>query len=105
MNIVVATKAKADLEELWHQIAAQDENPGAADRVLIEIQGAFALLSRFPDAGRHSFELEIHVPTLRQFHVAGHVIYYRERDGVLEVGRILHDSRDRDRAIREWTSP
>ncbi|MEQ8788500.1 MAG: type II toxin-antitoxin system RelE/ParE family toxin [Pirellulaceae bacterium] len=66
--------AEADLFEIWSYIA--DENPAAADKLLTDIDKAFALIAQYPNLG----------------FAADHIFYMPVEDDIL-ILRVLHAAR------------
>jgi len=82
--------ALADLTEIWKYVAA--DNPGAADRVLDEIQEAIRTLVPFPQLGHQRFDLTsrpLRFHPLRDF-----LIVYAPEEKPLLVLAILHGRRN-----------
>jgi toxin ParE1/3/4 len=90
MSQVNRTAAAAnDLLDIWTYIATH--SPGAANRVLRQIDQDCSLLAEFPDIGAHRDEL---AAGLRSFPRGNYVIFYRPVAGGIEVIRVLHGARD-----------
>lgn len=90
MSAVTKTvRAEQDLDEVWFYIAL--DNVAAADNLLDHIDSSCQLLAMQPQAGRLRPEL---APELRSFPVGRYVVFYRPRNGGIEVVRILHSARD-----------
>lgn len=81
--------ALADLTEIWEFIAA--DNPGAADRVLEEIQEAIRALIPFPQAGHTRSDLTSR--PLRFHPVRDFLVVYAPDEKPLVVLAILHGRR------------
>lgn len=101
-HVAMLPAALEDLKAIWHYIGITNENPDAADTVVRSICGAIALLPRFPERGTCCLELVEQCADVRRLNVASHTIYYRVGDGVIEVGRIVHDRRHREETLRRW---
>jgi len=89
MTIVVAPKARDDLREAYEYI--QEENPGAADRVLAHIVEVIGMLASGVMQGR-----EVILRDGRKVHtwpVPPYRIYYRIREQNLQVVRVYHQAR------------
>jgi toxin ParE1/3/4 len=87
--ILRTAQAEDDLIEIWIYIA--QDNPGAADRVLDDIEERFHALADNPLMGRLRPEI---APELRYFTVGKYLILYRTvLDGV-QIVRIIHGARD-----------
>lgn len=87
--------ALADVEESALHIGEQD--PAAAFRFLDALDETLRVLARNPRMGSpREFENEA-LAGVRCFPVHGfskHLVFYRPRDGVIEVLRVLHGARD-----------
>ncbi len=88
-QVLRTTLAHLDLIEIAVYLGKL--NPAAANRVLNAISDRCNTLSDFPELGRKRDEL---APLLRSFPVGNYVIYYRPRQGGIEVVRVLHGARD-----------
>lgn len=89
MTIVVAPKARDDLREVYEYI--QEDNPGAADRVLVHIIEVIGMLASGVMQGR-----EVILRDGRKVHswpVPPYRIYYRIREQELQVVRVYHQAR------------
>lgn len=86
---ILTAQAEDDLEDIWIFLAARDHL--VADRQIAQILNQFAMLAQFPNLGRQRDDLP---GELRSFAVKPYVIFYRGRSGVVEIVRILHQSRD-----------
>lgn len=81
-------QAEADLIDLWVYIA--QDNPGAADRLLDEIEDKCALLAANPQLGPARPDI---APDCRYFPVGRYLILYRLIPDGIEVVRVVHGSR------------
>jgi toxin ParE1/3/4 len=89
-------RAKDDLLEIWHRIAAnRDER--AADRFTAKILDKRQSHAQFPESSPLRTEIS---PGLRSFPVAPYVVFYRPYENTLLVVRILHGHRDVKRIMR-----
>lgn len=88
-EVVRRPRARRDLLDLWDYIANDDEM--AADGFLDRIEGALAMLSDNPKAGRHRPEL---ITTLRSFPVESIVLFYFPMQTGIERVRVLSGYRD-----------
>lgn len=82
--------AQADLEKIWDYTIrrwgeAQDE------RSTRDIQAACEALSRGTPIGLSAEHIRA---AYRKIGVGSHVMYYREREGTLEIARIVHRRMD-----------
>lgn len=90
--IVLSEDATRDLDDAWDYIA-HEESAGTADEVLREIGKIYGLLSAWPMLGRKRDTLS---PSVRSLPVNPYVIFYRVKDDVVQIVRVLHQSRDTD---------
>jgi len=81
--------AELDLLEIWHFIS--EDSMRAADRFLDLLDQKCQALAETPKMGRARDDLG---PGLRSFPVKRYVIFYRLRDGGIEVARVLSAYRD-----------
>lgn len=88
-RILRTAQSELDLYEIWSYIA--EDNPGAADRLLDEIDSAFQLLADFPEMGRNRDEFS---QELRSFPVLSYVIYYQSFESGIRILRVMHGARD-----------
>jgi toxin ParE1/3/4 len=84
-----SAQAGRDADNLWLYIAA--DNPDAADRVVIRIHEALAMLSEHPKAGRRG-----RIGKTREFVVAGtpYLVVYDVTPDEIEVRRVIHGAQD-----------
>jgi toxin ParE1/3/4 len=87
-SIVRSPQYERDLTEIWDQI--EQQNADAADRVVMAIERTIELLPQFPRIGTPCPHL---APGLRRMLWRDYLIYYRLRDNVVEVVRVLHGRR------------
>jgi toxin ParE1/3/4 len=81
-------QAEEDLIELWLYIA--QDNPGAADRLLDEIEDKFSLLAAKPQLGPARPDI---AADCRYFPVGRYLILYRLIPNGIEVIRVVQGSR------------
>ena len=92
LSLVIAPQAERDLDDILAFIAA--ENPGAAAKILQQIEGKVFRLTERPFIGP-----PVHFPKwpgLRKMTSVPYVIFYRPSANAIEVVRVLHASRDLD---------
>jgi toxin ParE1/3/4 len=89
-RFVLHPEARADLDEIWEYIAA--DNLDAADRVLEEIYNSLGALVRFPRQGHTRPDLTSR--PLRFHVVRDYVIAYAPDEVPLAVIAILHGRRN-----------
>lgn len=86
----LAPAAARDLREIKaYTLAAWGD--GQAEHYLTLLAARFAQLAEHPSLGRRREAL---APGLRSFRAGQHIAYYRERDGHVEIARVLHPSMD-----------
>jgi addiction module RelE/StbE family toxin len=89
MRIIVAARARADLQSI-HRYIARD-NPYAAARVAAHLNEAIDSLGHFPNRARAGVRPDIReLVTVRPY-----IIVYRVRAEVVEILRIWHGAQDR----------
>jgi len=89
LPVVASPRAVDDLAEIWDWIAVDDVQ--AADRVLADLQRTLTRIGEHPELGRARPEL---MPGLRSLPCGRYVVFYRARDALVEIVRILHGNRD-----------
>ncbi len=82
-------QAEEDLIEIWIYIA--QDNPGAADRMLDNIEQRFHALADNPLIGQLRPDI---APELRYFSVGKYLILYRTVPGGVQIVRVIHGARD-----------
>jgi toxin ParE1/3/4 len=82
-------QAEEDLIEIWIYIA--QDNPGAADRVLDDIEERFHALADNPLMGRLRPDI---APELRYFSAGKYLILYRTVPDGVQIVRVIHGARD-----------
>jgi toxin ParE1/3/4 len=88
MPRVVRTRAaNEDLIEIWQYIS--EHNRAAADRMLLRIDRACAMLGANPLLG----EIQPNRPGMRRFVVRNYIIFYEPIDDGIRVMRVLHGAR------------
>jgi toxin ParE1/3/4 len=89
-------QAESDLAEIIEYL--QRNNPSAAEQYAKAFAEKGQALSRFPEIGRSRPEI---APELRSTLVKPFVIFYRIKDDVVQILRILHGKRDLRRILQE----
>ena len=88
--VVISDAARIDLDDIWFYFAS--DSPTNADRFLDRlVDVATGTLAVAPLSGREREELG---EGLRSLPVENNLIFYRVRDGGVEVLRIIHGARD-----------
>jgi toxin ParE1/3/4 len=94
----LAPEAEAELDDTWYYIATDSGSIEVADRVIDSIAGTFAVLARFPHAGRRrDGDLR---PGLRSFVAGEYVTVYRVEDGDVLVLHVIRGSREIEALFR-----
>lgn len=104
MRLLISHEAEVDLQVIMNFIGIENANLNAASKILTSIRDLLLLLPKHPHLGRECTELEQYVPDLHCISVEGYIAYYRVRANQIEVARIIHERRDKERIIRWWTS-
>ena len=86
--------AEEDLTAIWVYIGQYNED--LADSLIAQLGERFVMLSAFPNAGRSREDIR---PDLRSFAIEKYVIFYRVIPEGVEIIRILHGSRDIEKAF------
>ena len=89
MRLLLSSRAKEDLFEIWEFIADHDEI--AADRYIDHLRDRASELLHFPELGRTRHEIH---PGLRRLLARNHLLFYRFEDQEIQFLRILHSSMD-----------
>jgi toxin ParE1/3/4 len=88
-RIVYSPRARADLNEIWDYIAA--DNIAAADRVAARFDSIFDLLAQRPRMGRLRDEI---AEGVRTFPAGNYLLLYRPTNDGIDVLRVIHGARD-----------
>jgi toxin ParE1/3/4 len=88
-TVRVTAAAEQDLRGIWAYVA--EHNAEAANKLIKEITGKFALLRDYPQMGREQDRLLV---DLRSFVVRDYFIFYQPFEDGVEILRVLHGSRD-----------
>ena len=88
--ISLSPEADEDLIEIWGYLA-REASERVADRQLHEIDATCSRLNVWPYSGRKRDDL---LPGMRSVPVHPYVMFYRIRDDVIEIVRVLHGRRD-----------
>jgi len=94
VKLLVTAQAASDLDEIENYIGA--DNPRAAVNFISQITENFGLLADNPGIGRRRDDI---IPGLRSISEGNHLIFYRTRQDVVEILRILHGARDVDELL------
>jgi toxin ParE1/3/4 len=94
--VVRSLLAEADLDAILDDL--NQKYPAAAQQYATRFAEKAQFLSQFPETGRLRTEL---APDVRSTLVKPYVIFYRYRDDVVQILRILHGQRDLRRIMSE----
>lgn len=86
--VLRSVRAAKDLIEIWHYIA--EDNPVAADRVLLAIERRIDLLTRHPWSGPSREDIG---PGIRHLVSLPYSILYRVEVEGVRVVRVIHGAR------------
>ena len=89
MRLILSSRAKEDLLEIWEFIADHDEL--AADRYIDHLRDRALELLRFPELGRARNEI---LSGLRSLLARNHLLFYKIEGEEVQILRILHGSMD-----------
>ena len=89
-GFALSPAAQADLEEIW-DYTVRRWGEARAERYTRDIQAACEALSRGTLVGLSVEDIR---GGYRKIGVGSHVMYFREREGTLEIVRILHRRMD-----------
>ena len=92
---VLSPAAQADLSEIW-DYTARHWGEAQAERYTREIQATCEALGGGNLVGLSAEDIRA---GYRKIGVGSHVMYYREREGTLEIVRVLHRRMDVTRHI------
>jgi len=92
----LSSRARADLDEIWHHIVTEGGSESAADRIVDLITFRFLLLTEWLRLGRALNELR---RGLRSLPVGDYVIFYRVSRAGVVIQRVLHGRRDISRIM------
>ncbi len=89
-QVVWAPRATQDLKDVWHYYA-RVASPEVADRLVREIDEAAKRLSAEATVWRSRDDI---MPGLRAVRVSPYLIFYRARNDIAQVVRVLHERRN-----------
>ena len=99
--IAWSPEARADLSEIWDYYA-KVAGRHRADNIVREINDASRLIEDQPFGGRARDEVR---PGPRSIAARPYVVFYRVRDDIAGVVRILHGRRDLDEIFADDPTP
>lgn len=92
--------ALADVEAAvrWY---AEHAGDAVVDGFLAELEAAYAHIARHPATGSPRWAHALGLEGLRAWPLSrfGHLVFYAEREGTIEVWRVLHGARDMAAAL------
>lgn len=88
-KFTLAPAAIADLDEIWHYIAKNNE--AAAEKFIRELVGKFELLANNREIGKRQDDFMVE---MRMFPFKKYQIYYFPSNDGVEIYRVLHGRRD-----------
>lgn len=93
--VVPRTLAVRDVEDAIGYYLKEDA-PQAALAFIDSLEDAYAILGQHPAIGATRYATELDIPELRSWALPRHpyVIFYVEREGHIDVLRVLHGRRD-----------
>ena len=84
-------QAKHDIDCIWDDIGDENDNPAAADKLVLRLHQAFDRLARSPGSGHRRDDLS---PGLRVFPVGNYVVFYHPAPDGIDVAGIVHSRRN-----------
>jgi toxin ParE1/3/4 len=94
----VAPQAETDLEDIAYYVFRETGSLEIAERLIDSITDRFALLGKYPHAGRRRDDLR---QDLRGFPVGRYVILYRVDGDDAVILRVVHGRRDLEALFEE----
>ena len=88
--ILRSARAARDLDEMWDYIP-DIAGVARADIFLERLGKRMNMLAEFPDMGYRCEEL---APGLRGLTLSDYIVFYRRRENIIEIARVLHGARD-----------
>ena len=100
--IVLRERAQRDVDEAVERYLAEAQSTVAL-AFIDALEEAFRHMGEHPAAGSPCYALELNIPGLRSWVVGGFpfLVFYVEREAVIDVWRILHSARDIPACLRE----
>ncbi|MFN8659712.1 MAG: type II toxin-antitoxin system RelE/ParE family toxin [Candidatus Obscuribacterales bacterium] len=96
MKLLITSAAELDLEEIEAYIS--NDNPAAADRLLVSLLKRFEVLAEMPGIGRRRDKFARGVRSIAE---GDYVVLYRVKNNAVEILRVLHGAMDPERVIAE----
>ena len=95
-QIEVSDAAYEDLRDIYAYIAFELRSPENAQNVLRRILARIATLDEMPERFRSYPREPLSSQGVRVMDVGNYCVYYRAKDGVVSIGRVLYFRRDAD---------
>mgnify|MGYP001560542356 CR=1 FL=1 len=95
-KIKISREASADLKGIF-EYTQQTWGGAQADKYIGMIEDACRFLARPPSAGRSQEQL---VSNLRRYPIGKHYIFYRSKENIIEVVRVLYQAMDVSRHLK-----
>ena len=92
LGVIWSADARTDLNSIWNYYE-RVAGPGAAEKIVRQIDDVVRLIQEHPFAGRARDEVRA---DLRSFAATPHIVFYRIRSDIPEIVRILDGRRDID---------
>ena len=89
-SLAFSNAAKKDLEKLFNYISNELSNPSAASRLIDEIGKALRNIQVFPMSSPNINNEFVNDQTLRKLFVRSYIVFYRVKNNVIQVVRVLH---------------
>ncbi|MBP8284827.1 MAG: type II toxin-antitoxin system RelE/ParE family toxin [Chromatiaceae bacterium] len=96
IQLIIAPAARDDLVDI-HEFGGRTWGNARSARYLQTLKERFLSLTQHPLAGVERADL---MPGIRSLSAESHVIFYRVREGVIEIVRVLHGRQDPNRHIK-----
>jgi plasmid stabilization system protein ParE len=89
---ILSEAGRSDLLRIWLYIFQESGSPDQADRVLLKLREAMALLSEQPDAGHLREDLT--AKPVKFWSVFDYLVVYDPHSRPVQILRVLHGARD-----------
>ena len=105
-RVVLHERARQDVEAVvdWYRDEADQDT---ALRFVDALEVALLHIGRYPSSGSARYSLELGIPAMRCWQVGlfPYLVFYVERDGRIDVWRVLHGHRDIPTWMRDPDEP
>lgn len=94
-TVVPRVRASQDVDDIIRHYLSEDAEQ-AALRFIDALERAYRLIARHPESGSSRYAHELDLPGLRTWALKRfpYLIFYIEREGSIDVWRVLHEARD-----------